>query len=99
MSLARERYVGSGHELSRGYTFRLAQDRKGQVDDDDCTAAARFCKGEMFQTKPLTPRMPPMLQRTCCAPPVSHCCLSAFVVSDALVSLVVEKKSQKRLGE
>ena len=84
--------------LSRGYAFRLAQGRKGQVDDADCTAAARFCKGEMFKTKPLTPRMPRMLQRTCDAPPVSHCCLSAFVVSDALVSLVVEKRSQTAIG-
>jgi hypothetical protein len=37
--------------LSRGYIFRLAQSRKGLVDNADCTAAARFCKGEKFQTK------------------------------------------------
>jgi hypothetical protein len=29
----------------------LAQGREGQVDDADCTAAARFCKGGIFQTK------------------------------------------------
>ena len=83
---------------SRGYHLRLAQGRKGQVDDADFTAAARFRKGEMFQTKPMTLRMPPMLQRTCRSPQVSHFCLSAFVVSDALVSLVVEKRSQTAIG-